>query len=122
MVAAALNPARQKASYFYVWSAAFLLGALTVFPALGQAGNAVEGRRLSLSVCSNCHLVPESQRPTAMDAAPTFVTIATDPAFTDVRLRRFLNQPHGQMPPIVISRGEIEDLIAYLRAVRRTPR
>ena len=106
----------------FIPTAALLLGALAALPALGQAGNAVEGRRLALSVCANCHLVPESQRPTATDVAPTFVTIATEPALTDDRLRRFLNQPHGQMPPIVIARDEIEDLIAYLRAVRRAPR
>jgi mono/diheme cytochrome c family protein len=85
--------------------------------AVAQAGNPADGQRLALSVCANCHVVPESPRESATDAAPTFAAIANDPSMTDERLRRFLNQPHSQMPPIIIARQEIEDLIAYLRTV-----
>lgn len=100
---------------------AMLVTALSAFPAPAQPGNPADGARLALSVCANCHVVPDSRRELAMDAAPTFVAIANDPSLTDERLRRFLNQPHSQMPPIVIARQEIEDVIAYLRTIRRTP-
>lgn len=90
--------------------------------AAAQGGNAAEGRRLAGSVCSACHVIQEGQRGPAMDAAPTFVTMANDPAMTNERLRRFLNRPHSQMPPIQISRGEIEDLIAYIRTLKRPAR
>jgi mono/diheme cytochrome c family protein len=104
-----------------VFAAGFVLTALTAFTASAQAGNPAAGRRLALSVCANCHVVPESRRESAMDAAPTFAAIANDPAMTDDRLRRFLIQPHSQMPPIVIARQEIEDVIAYLRTIHRRP-
>jgi hypothetical protein len=67
-------------------------------------------------------VVDERQRSAAMDSAPTFPGMANDPAMTDARLRGFLARPHSRMPPIVISRGEIEDLIAYLRTFRRPSR
>jgi mono/diheme cytochrome c family protein len=104
-----------------VFVAGFAFTVLTAFAALAQTVNPADGRRLALSVCANCHVVPESRRESAMDAAPTFAAIANDPAMTDERLRHFLNQPHSQMPPIVIAREEIEDVIAYLRTIRRTP-
>jgi mono/diheme cytochrome c family protein len=98
----------------------FAVSAALPLPAFARSGDPTNGRRLAVSVCANCHVVPDSGRKTAMDAAPTFDTIANDPAMTDDRLRHFLNQPHSQMPPIVIARQEIEDVIAYLRTMHRT--
>jgi mono/diheme cytochrome c family protein len=99
---------------------AFAFSTPLASPAFARIGDPVDGRRLAVSVCANCHVVPDSGRKTEMDAAPPFDTIANDPAMTDERLRHFLNQPHSQMPPIVIERQEIEDVIAYLRTMHRT--
>ena len=33
-------------------------------------------------------------------------------------LRAFLTHPHGQMPDFSLTRSEIDDLIAYIEAVR----
>lgn len=106
----------------FLGAAIVLAIAIPGHTALGQSGNATEGRRLAVSICSKCHLVPEAQPTSAMDAAPTFTTLANDPAMTNERLRRFLIAPHSQMPPIVISRTEVEDLIAYMRTLGRASR
>ena len=98
--------------------AAFAAAVLCAGSANAQRADAAAGSRLAGSVCSNCHVVRDGQR-AGMDSAPTFAALAQDPAMTNERLRRFLNQPHSQMPPIQISRGEIEDLIAYIRTLRR---
>jgi mono/diheme cytochrome c family protein len=47
------------------------------------------------------------------------------PSFRDLtrrdaadRLRSFLMQPHGSMPPLSLSRVEIDDLVAYIETLR----
>jgi mono/diheme cytochrome c family protein len=105
----------------WAFAMAFAFSTALALPAFAGTGDPVVGRHLAVSVCANCHVVPDSGRKTAMDAAPPFDTIANDPAMTDERLRHFLNQPHSQMPPIAIARQEVEDVIAYLRTMHRMP-
>lgn len=80
-------------------------------------GDAVEGKRLAGQWCSSCHAT--SAGATASDTAPAFTAIAADPAQTDARLRLWIARPHGRMPNPNLSRLEIENVVAYLRTLRR---
>ena len=75
-------------------------------------GNASIGEALAKRWCNECHLVGASGKGT--DAAPTFASIARDPAKGPEHLRAFLSKPHAPMPPIPLSGTEVEDLIAYI--------
>jgi mono/diheme cytochrome c family protein len=89
-------------------------------PAFAQAGktpgDAAKGEAMARRWCAACHLLEGQGR--ASDAAPAFATIARDPRKTDDYLRTFLARPHAPMPPLQLSRGEIEDIVAYFDALR----
>lgn len=95
---------------------ALLLGMLTVvLPLAAQAGDLVAGGRLARQWCSECHLIgPKDNR--AMADAPSFWELANDAAKTPDYLRGFLIRPHEPMPPLSLSRQEIDDLIAYIQS------
>lgn len=82
----------------------------------GAAGEPDVGKELAITWCSSCHLV--NGQGTAKDLAPPFAAIAGDPAWTPDRLRGFLVEPHGGMPNLALSHGEIDAIIAYLKGVK----
>jgi mono/diheme cytochrome c family protein len=88
---------------------------LLAAPALAQQGKVigdpVRGEALARRWCAACHLV-EGQGKTT-DTAPPFRVIAHDPKKGPDYLRTFLAQPHKPMPPLTLSRQEIEDFVAY---------
>jgi mono/diheme cytochrome c family protein len=84
-------------------------------PSAPVRGDARVGEALATRWCNECHLVGGAR--TATDAAPTFQSIARDPAKNADHLRAFLSRPHAPMPPIPLSGTEVEDLIAYIRSL-----
>jgi mono/diheme cytochrome c family protein len=99
--------------------AAALIGALASSGAAAQStpGNAETGERLARSQCSECHQMPG--RPTAAASGmPSFQAMAKDPRLTELALRAFLQLPHDRMPNIILGRQEIDDLVAYIFALK----
>jgi len=90
------------------------LAAVLVFAAVsdaGAAGDSIAGKDLAVTWCSSCHLVDGRNR--ADDKALPFAAMARA-AGSPERLRAFLVDPHGGMPPLGLGRQEIENLIAYI--------
>jgi mono/diheme cytochrome c family protein len=81
-------------------------------------GNPREGRDLALRICADCHVVAPQQTRSPTDGAPPFAERARDPAITPLSLRVFLQTPHKQMPDLILTRTEIDDLIAYILSLR----
>ena len=99
----------------------FLIPAITLL-ALTYAGPAVSadaanGKMLAEQWCEQCHLAGNARQ--ASDAAPPFFRIANDPAYTDERLRGWLNDPHPPMPKLELDKRTIDDLIAYIRTLKK---
>lgn len=88
---------------------------LAAGPAMAQ--DLARGRQASEQWCSSCHVVSGQTR--GSDAVPSFDRIANDANFSDDRLRGFLNRPHPPMPPLQISRSDIESFVLYFRSLRR---
>jgi mono/diheme cytochrome c family protein len=104
----------RHALFSFLSVAAFAAVALST-PALSAGtlpGDVGRGEKLAHQWCASCHLLPGATR--SGDAAPPFREIARDPKHDPNELRAFLTRPHGTMPPITLSRQEIEDLVAYL--------
>jgi mono/diheme cytochrome c family protein len=76
------------------------------------------GRELALNWCSECHLVVENQDRVPSDAVPTFFAIANHRSTTDLGLRVFLTSPHGKMPNIMLTREQIDEIVAYILSLR----
>ncbi len=91
--------------------------ALVPLSAASAASDLEEGRALAKEWCSSCHMVAPGVAPTTTDAAPPFPKMASDPAYTEERLRSWLWAPHPPMPDFDLSRFEIESLIAYIKSL-----
>src|SRR5262249_5691458 len=99
--------------------AALIAVALMEFMAVGVtwAQDADNGHRIAERWCSSCHAVDKhAANPTP---APAFADIAARHPNDEKWLRAWLMTPHPSMPDLNLSRREIEDLVAYLRSVRR---
>lgn len=99
-----------------------IAAALAAASLLGAAGGALagdpdSGRRLATRWCASCHIVAPGAG--GSDAARPFESIANDPNFTDQGLRAWLADPHPPMPRLDLSRAQVEDVIAYLKSLRR---
>jgi mono/diheme cytochrome c family protein len=82
-----------------------------------EAGDAAAGAALARTWCSECHLVDRRQV-RGNDAVPPFAAIAAMPSTTSMSLRAFLTTPHGRMPDLRLSRGEIDDVVAYILSLQ----
>ena len=92
--------------------------ALLIFagPAIAaQSGNAGEGRQLVERSCSSCHATGTTV--TVVDGAPPLSFIAKDNKARPAWIRGWLMDPHPPMPGIMLSRKQIDDIIAYLNTL-----
>ncbi len=92
-----------------------MLAQLADAPVASAAGNPEAGWQLSRQWCTSCHLVDEAGQGT--DMAPPFPTIARDEHRSEKWLRAWLTSPHPPMPNLNLSRGQIDDVIAYLKSL-----
>lgn len=90
-----------------------LLAALPL-AAAQAAGDQAAGQRIVETWCAPCHAM--SGRRTS-DLAPTIGEILA--ARSAPSIAGFLNNPHGQMPNIQLSRRQIEDVTAFLQTLRK---
>lgn len=85
----------------------------------GAAADLARGRSIALRWCSQCHIVASGQG-TGSDSVPTFIEIGESEHFNQARLSHFLaSPPHSRMPDLSLTRTEIADLVAYIKAQHR---
>ncbi|ALG75368.1 hypothetical protein VY88_25275 [Azospirillum thiophilum] len=98
------------------------------------SASAVDGRSLALALCGDCHIVapgrttgpdglsgpdPAGPDPAGSDlAGPDLVERMQDPAMTELALRSYLRTSHPLMPNIRLTRGETDDIVAYLLTLK----
>ena len=109
------------------WTILLLLSVILAAPAFADdttknpapTGDALRGEAMAKHWCGSCHVVGGAG--TGSDAAPTFATVAHDPARGPDYIRAFLTRPHKPMPPFSFSRQEIEDFVAYFADLKARP-
>ena len=96
--------------------------ALTLTTPASAAGDANAAKGIVVEHCVTCHEVPgyvAETEPAQLDA-PSFATIANDPqAYDRHRLRIWLRRPHWPMQQLVLSDGDVENLLAFIETLRR---
>src|SRR5215467_8806654 len=97
-----------------MWKLSLALVALSALPAYA-AGSADAGRQLVMRSCISCH-APEATT-TATDGAPPLSFISKDNKQRPAFIRGWLMDPHPPMPGIMLSRQQVEDIIAYLNTL-----
>jgi mono/diheme cytochrome c family protein len=80
-----------------------------------HAADVDRGEQLARQWCASCHLLPGATQSQAQ-GAPIFRDLAR--AKTAEALKLFLVQPHGAMPPLSLSRAEIDALVGYIESLR----
>jgi mono/diheme cytochrome c family protein len=91
---------------------------LAVAASPGFAQDMLAGREVAQRWCADCHLVAPGQATASSDSVPTFMAIAARPNVTADALRAFLAEPHGRMPPLVLSSTDIDNMAAYILSLR----
>jgi cytochrome c len=81
-------------------------------------GDPASGRKIATTLCSSCHhvlpmLVPDKADP------PSFQSIADLPSTTGTSLYVFLHSNHRNMPNLIVSSAESNDLIAYILSLKK---
>jgi mono/diheme cytochrome c family protein len=95
--------------------AVVLIGGATVAGAQ-EVGDARKGLIFAERVCAECHAVKAGQKVPA--TAPTFMAIANTPGMSAMALTIFFRTPHRDMPNLVLSDDERDDVIAYILSLR----
>jgi mono/diheme cytochrome c family protein len=81
------------------------------------ANDVAHGAQLAQQWCMGCHVLPGHPGQTALQGPPSFRELARGGKTSD-QLRVFLLKPHGAMPPLTLSRVEIDGLIGYIATLR----
>ena len=76
------------------------------------------GRAAAERWCQECHLIGAAGD-RASDMAPPFAALAANPEKTAGVLTAFLAEPHPPMPPLTLTRQDIDSLVAYIRSLAR---
>ena len=99
-------------------SAAGLLILLTIVVKGQAVGDVTRGRAFATRICAECHAVRRGEEISPDPRAATFGRIANTPGMTDMALVVWLRTPHDKMPNLVLSVGEINDVVAYIATFR----
>jgi mono/diheme cytochrome c family protein len=109
-------------AYSGLYLGAVLAGLATLAcaaPAHAGDGDARAGRKFATQNCRQCHEVGKSPTLSSMLATgPAFRDVANASTTTPLALRVFLTTSHPTMPNIVLSKTEIDDLVAYIMSLR----
>lgn len=98
---------------------AIVAGVLAPAVARGQSmADPAAGGKLALEVCAQCHFVAENQPLIPRADAPPFDVIAAEPSVTELSLRVFLQTPHRNMPDLLLSQKETDDVIGFILSLR----
>src|SRR5215472_13185293 len=80
-----------------------------------RAADVARGEQLARQWCASCHLLPGATQSQAQ-GAPTFRDLSSRKDAEALKL--FLVRPHGAMPPLTLSRAEIDALVGYIESLR----
>lgn len=100
---------------------AFMLALSASSLSAQQLGDVKRGLAYAERICSECHAVRSSGDVSRNPAATPFRVVANQPGINERALVVFLSTPHRNMPNILVSGQDRDDLIAYILSLRRTP-
>lgn len=89
-------------------------------PAGGQAlmGDRDAGYALAKTACVRCHRIGREEETPKLYPATAFQEIANRPSSTELSLRVFLKLPHQDMPNLILTDTEIDNVVAYILGLK----
>lgn len=94
------------------------LGVPAWVPAQADDAARRAGRAFAIENCRECHDVGDGRKLLSAMSGPSFRDVAEQPATTPLSLKVFLITSHPPMPNIILSKTEIDNLIAYIMSLR----
>lgn len=93
-----------------------LIAAIPISANASMAGDANAVKGLIADKCSKCHAIPPySTTGHPSLNAPPFKEIANTPKlYTEQRLRTFLRRPHYPMRGFILSKRDIDNILAFI--------
>jgi mono/diheme cytochrome c family protein len=76
------------------------------------------GRQIATKLCSSCHRILPMILPDRGDP-PSFQSVADLPSTTGLSLNVFLHSNHKNMPNLILSRADSDDVIAYILSLKQ---
>lgn len=91
----------------------------TAVQASDLPGDPLLGQKLSREVCSECHRVEKGVARQGKVRPPSFQELADNPTMSPLALRFVLQgSDKQQMPNLILTKDETDDVIAYIRSLR----
>lgn len=81
-------------------------------------GDPVAGRIFAERECGDCHDISREGGDYPLNAAPSFLDVASVRSTTALSLRVFLRSTHRDMPDLILTEREQDDVIAYILSLR----
>lgn len=81
-------------------------------------GDAGKGHDFAQEVCARCHAVETGMDSSPFSPAPTFEAIANVPGMTAMALRVVLQNPHRQMPDLMLRPEDLHNVVAYILTLK----
>lgn len=81
-------------------------------------GDPRRGRDYAEAVCAQCHAVKPAEKASPRLEATPFSVFAQAPGLNQTALGVFLQTPHAEMPNLIVSGQDRDDLIAYIIGLR----
>ena len=114
-----------RSTFPFVVAAAISAAQVPVF-AQPINGDPASGRQIATTQCSSCHRVlpmlfsdKGDPSPAEKDGPPSFQSIADLPSITGISLNVFLHSNHKNMPNLILSKAESDDIIAYILSLKK---
>ena len=90
----------------------------TVSVPAAEPGNLAEGRRFVQTMCADCHAVGSKPAPSPVIAATPFTVVAQATRTTAMSLNAWLSGPHIDMPNLILSTSDRQNIIAYILSLK----
>jgi mono/diheme cytochrome c family protein len=101
------------------WAFSFVCAVmLAAVPAHADEGDWRAGRAFAIQNCHECHDVGNGKKLLSGLNGPAFRDVANQAATSPLSLRVFLTSSHPPMPNFILSRTEIDNVIAYILSLR----
>jgi cytochrome c len=86
--------------------------------AMPPSDSASAGLRLAQAWCKDCHAI-EAGTSGTRGGPPDFVAIANEPSTTALGLKVFFQTSHRNMPNLIITPDQADDLVSYILSLKR---
>jgi mono/diheme cytochrome c family protein len=90
----------------------------TIAAPVTSAPNSQHGQELAARLCSNCHLVGNSEQQQVNADVPSFHEIASKDGQSAGAIMAHIILPKHPMPTIPLTKSELADLAAYILSLR----